>query len=191
MLLYPRQGKTSPGADLSIFPLKTKVCSIQTVNYRDISAAGISSIVFHHVTVLSSFLSLILITQRRRHSPFTGQKRRVWQKGCVKKHRVLPDQLSQVGMSQASDKQAAWVLQSCWKNNMTVPVSVPLGNRQEFLLSWVHAGAAACSFEATAIDLMQKHWLTSLESSCHLLDVVVQEQSMAKTLITLLITGLI
>lgn len=97
MLLYPRHGKTSPGADLSIFPLKTKVCSIQTVNYRDISAAGISSIVFHHVTVLSSFLSLVLITQRRRHSPFTGQKRRVWQKGCVKKHWVLPDQLLQGG----------------------------------------------------------------------------------------------
>lgn len=35
-----------------------------------------------------------------------------------------------------------------------MPASVPLGNRQAFLLPWVHARADACSFESTAKALI-------------------------------------
>lgn len=154
MLWYPCQGGTSPRSDLTISPLKTKVYRIQTVNNRDISAAGISSVILslHLVTVFSSCLCF-LITQRRRCSPFTGQKRRVWQ-AVWNTLWVLLDQLSRMGVSQAWDKQAAWILQSGWKSSTNVPTSVPLGNRQAFLLPWVHTRADACSFEATVKALI-------------------------------------
>jgi len=59
-----------------------------------------------------------------------------------------------MGVSQAWDKQVAWILQSVWKSNMNVPTSVPLGNRQAFLLPWVHVKTDVCSFEATVKALI-------------------------------------
>lgn len=128
------------------------------VNNRDISKAGISStfLSFHLVTTFSSHLSCFFFQSPREEDihPSLVRNRERGRGAAWNTQRALLDQLLQMGISQAWDKQTAQMLQPGWKSNANVPACVPLGNRQVILLPWVHAGADACSFEATAKALI-------------------------------------
>ena len=91
-------------------------------------SAGISSVILAFLLSLVLFLSLLFNHPAQETFTLHWSETRVWQRGCLKKFlEALLDQLLWVGISQAWDKQAAWILQGGGKEQHERACPCPTG----------------------------------------------------------------